>query len=65
MVSFQKATRLFVVSADDADSTGATQSESISEGKGGLGEFDLLDWDLHWPQSFMQSLFDHLISSLV
>ena len=32
MVSLQEATRIFAVSTDDADSTGAVESESFPEG---------------------------------
>ena len=39
--------------------------QSIPEGKGDIGQFDFLDWDLYWSKSSMQSLFDHLISPLV
>ena len=65
MVSVQKAAWLSVVLANDASTARTIEPQSIPEGKGDIGQSDLLDWDLYRSKSSMQSLLDHLISPFV
>lgn len=65
MVSFQEAPWLSVVFADDANPTGPVESQSVPQRQGHVGQSYLLDWNLYWSKSSVQSLLDHLISPLV
>ena len=64
MVSVQEVERISAISADDADPVGAVESQSIFERESNVGKLNLLDWYLYWTQSAVQSLPNHLISSL-
>lgn len=60
MVLVQEAAWLPVISTNVPNSIGSIEPFSMAQRQGNLGQSHLLDRDIHWPQSPVQSVLDHM-----